>query len=144
MRDSEVYASIIYHGLQRIAQFDELTSHEFAKIYNGYGPDAWPKVMRKVLSWIFGMFPEVAGVHDVEYHFADGTRKGFQLTVKHWKANSSKMLNARYPLSSPSLYIHRAIAWTKLRLAMRAIAGKDAYIYYIEAHKKAVAKRKAV
>jgi hypothetical protein len=141
MRDSEVYASILFHGLKRCAQFDTLASSDFARIYNGYGPDAWPKGCIKTLTWIFGMFPEVAGVHDVDYYFSDGKRKGFELTVKRWKKNCSIMLNVRYPLSSPSLYIHRSIAWTKLLLARQAIAGSSAYQFYLKAHQNLIAKR---
>ena len=141
MRDSEVYASILFHGLKRLPIFDTLTSQEFARIYNGYGPDAWPKGMRAVLSWIFGMFPEISGEHDIGFYYSDGTRKGFDGTVRRWKQNCSIMLNARYPLSSPSLYIHRAVAWTKLLLARQAIAGSSAYQFYLKAHQNLIAKR---
>lgn len=131
MRDSEVFASIRYHKLKACEQFDSLSSMEFSRIYNGYGPDKWPSALRKVLTWIFGNFPEVAGVHDVDYYFSTGTRRGFEATIRRWKANASIMLGARYPLSSPSLYIHRAIAWGKLYLARKAISGEAAYKFYL-------------
>lgn len=121
-------------------EFETLTSEEFAHIYNGYGPDKWPSAMRKVLSWIFRNFPEVAGVHDVDYHFSTGTRKGFEATIRRWRDNASIMLNARYPLSSPSLYLHRACAWGKLYLARKAISGESAYKFYLQAALKRIAK----
>lgn len=139
MRDSEVFASIQYHKLQRLPVFDTLTSQEFAKIYNGYGPDKWPSAMRAVISWIFGMFPEVSGEHDIGFFYSDGTRKGFEATIKRWKKNSSIMLNVRYPMSSPSLYIHRAVAWGKLYLARKAISGESAYKFYLQAALKRMA-----
>jgi hypothetical protein len=141
MRDSEVYASILFHGLKRNPIFDKLTSQQFAEIHNGFGPNAWHRYTRKALSWVFGMFPEISGVHDIDHFYSDGTKRGFDLTVKHWRQNTGIMLNARYPLSSPSLYVHRAVAWLKLRAAERAIASDTAYKFYLENYVNLLAKQ---
>jgi hypothetical protein len=140
MSDKDVFEAIKFYKLRACVEFYCMSEKSFARIYNGYGPDAWPNSMRSILTWIFGNFKEVAGVHDVEYYYSTGTRAGFNQTVKHWKQNSSIMLSVRYPMSSPSLWIHRAIAWTKLRIAMRAIAGKDAFRFYLDAYKNRIAK----
>lgn len=136
MNEKQVFESIKFHKLHVCAWFRLLTDKEFAYIYNGYGPDSWPKELRGALTWIFGNFKEVAGCHDVEFFFSQGTKQGFKTTVTHWKKNTSIMLNDRYPLSSPSLWVHRSIAWTKLYLARRAISGQSAYKFYIEAGKR--------
>jgi hypothetical protein len=140
MSDKDVFEAIKFYKLRRCSAFDRLSAKAFAKIYNGYGPDAWPSSMRAVLTWIFDNFKEVAGVHDVEYFLSDGTRSGFKKTVEHWKQNSSIMLGVKYPMTSPTLWIHRSVAWGKLYLARKAISGKAAYKFYVEAYKKACPK----
>jgi hypothetical protein len=140
MTEKQVFESIKFHRLRVCNQFYALTPQQFAKIYNGYGADSWRSSMRSALTWIFDNFEEVAGCHDVDFHHSDGTKTGFKRTIEHWKKNSSIMLSARYPMSSPTLWIHRAVAWTKLRLAMRAIAGKDAFRFYLDAYKNRIAK----
>lgn len=136
MTEKEVFESIKFHKLKRCAEFDILSTAAFARIYNGYGPDAWPASIRDAVTWVFGNFREIPGVHDVEFFYSDGTRSGFNETCRHWKANCSIMLEVRYPLSSPTLWIHRAVAWGKLRLAYKAISGTAAYRFYIRAGKK--------
>ena len=140
MTEERVFESIKFHKLRVCKEFWALSVTQFKKIYNGYGPDAWPKGMRAALSWVFDRAPEVAGSHDISFHFSDGTRDGFNRTVSDWKHNSSVMLNTNYPWSCPSLYIHRAIAWTKLRLACTAISGGEAYKFYLEAYARRVSK----
>jgi len=141
MSDRDVFESIKYHKLRVCPEFEKLTDKQFAKIYNGYGPDAWPKNARKALTWVFGNFKEVAGSHDITFYFSTGTRKGFNKSISDWKYNSSVMLNAKYPLSSPTLWGHRVVAWTKLRLACKAISGREAYGFYLDAYIKRTQKK---
>jgi hypothetical protein len=136
MTEKEVFESIKFHKLKRCKEFEQLTVKEFSKIYNGYGPDAWPTSMRGALTWVFGNFREVSGAHDIDFFFSDGTRSGFNATVRRWAQNSSIMLGARYPFSSPTLWIHRAVAWSKLYLARRAIGSASAYKFYVQAYKR--------
>jgi len=140
MTEKQVFESIKFHRLRVVNQFYALTPEKFCKIYNGYGADSWRSSMRSALTWIFDNFEEIAGAHDVDFHYSDGTKSGFKRTIEHWKKNSSTMLSARYPMSSPSLWIHRAVAWTKLRLAMRAIATPTAFKCYLDAYSRMVCK----
>ena len=139
MNEKMVFKSIRFYDLKVCKWFYGLTEKEFCKIYNGYGPDSWPSIIRDTLSWVFGMFPEISGAHDIDFYFSDGTRRGFNSSVLHWKQNASTMLSVRYPMSAPSLWIHRAIAWTKLYLARRAISSGSAFKFYLQAYKNRVA-----
>lgn len=136
MKEAEVFESIMYHKLRVCPEFKSLTLKKFKEIYNGYGPDKWPSVLRAIITWIFDLFPELAGSHDVSFHFSTGTRKGFEKTISDWKYNKSLLLNKQFPWSSPSLYFHRAAAWVKLTTAQKAVSGADAYKFYLEAYAK--------
>ena len=42
-------------------------------IFNGFGPEEWPEIIRCTLSWIFRAYPAAAAIHDLRYEFSDGT-----------------------------------------------------------------------
>ena len=116
-----VRKEILRLDLSRLPQFDALTDYEFAAIYNGYGPDSWPEAIRDAVTWIYRNWKTLAGVHDVDFHFSDGTRKGFLEATERWSINYSLALSDRYPMSKPWLYPARSWAWTKLCLSLRAL-----------------------
>lgn len=116
-----VRREVIRLNLSRPAVFDTLTASEFASIYNGYGPDSWPDGLRKAITWIYDNWTTLAGVHDVDFHFSDGTLTGWLEATARWEINASLALEARYPLRKPWLYPARLIAWAKLRASYRAL-----------------------
>jgi hypothetical protein len=117
--------------LKRIPEFDKLTDEEFISIFNYFGPDAFPDFLRETLTWIYQNFIELSAVHDIEFHFSDGTAEGFAMTLKHWSDNSSIMLNLRYPISKFWLLPFRCVAWTKLQLSYRVLKAYS-FKFYIE------------
>lgn len=108
-------------NLSRTLQFDALTNIDMAAIYNGYGPDSWPKEIRAAVTWIYRHWKTLALIHDVDFHFSDGTRRSYLEATARWSINYSLALSDRYPMTKPWLYPARAWAWTKLRLSLRAL-----------------------
>lgn len=116
-----VRASIIALDLSRPPVFDRLTDEQFAAIYNGYGPDDWPPAIRAAITHIYDRWLELAGVHDVDFNFSDGTVRGWREATARWSVNCSLMLDARYPLRKVWLWPVRTAAWLKLRASLRAL-----------------------
>lgn len=128
-----VRKAVIGLNLSRHPLFDQLTPAQFAAIYNGYGPDSWPAEIRAAVTWIYDNWTTIAGVHDVDFHLSDGTRKGWLEATARWEINISLALEARYPLSKPWLYPARVIAWLKLRAAYRALQ-VGSWCAWVDAH----------
>lgn len=128
-----VRREVIRLNLSRPPVFDTLTPAEFAAVYNGYGPDSWPTEIRAAVTWIYDNWEPIAGVHDVDFHLSDGTRKGWLEATARWEINISLALEARYPLSKPWLYPARVIAWLKLRAAYRALQ-VGSWCAWVDAH----------
>ena len=108
-------------NLSRPPHFDALTDIDLAKIYNGYGPDSWPAAIRAAVTWIYRHWKTLALIHDVDFHFSDGTRRSYLEATARWNINYSLALSDRYPMTKPWMYPARAWAWTKLRLSLRAL-----------------------
>ena len=131
----KLWESVIDKNLCRPPVFDVLSIKEFSLIYNGFGPDSWPAELRAVMSWVYRNFKDLASVHDVQFHFSNGTEDGYQLTLSYWRHNSSVLLDLRYPLTRPWLYPMRCVAWTKLRAAYRALQAFSRPVY-MAAHER--------
>ena len=114
-------ADVLRIDLSRSPRFDRLTEDEFAEIYNGYGPDSWPQSIRAAVTWIYRNFEPLAAVHDVDFHFSDGSKKGWLEATSRWAVNISLMLDDRYPISRWWTLPVRAYAWAKLRASWRAL-----------------------
>lgn len=134
-----VRREVIRFNLSRPLIFDLLTPAEFAAIYNGYGPDSWPASLRAAITWIYDNWTVLAGVHDVDFHFSDGTEKGWLEATARWGINASLALEARYPLRKPWLYPARVIAWLKLRASYRALQ-LGSWGAWVDAHARRVAR----
>ena len=121
MEVAAIRKEVVRLNLSRTPQFDALTDHELAVIYNGYGPDSWPVAIRDAVTWIYRHWTALALIHDVDFHFSDGTRRSYLEATARWAINYSLALSDRYPMTKPWLYPARAWAWTKLRLSLRAL-----------------------
>ena len=68
-------------------EFHALAAAALTKICNGYGPDKWSDAGRKVLTVIYRKYPCSAAIHDVRYHYSDGTQAGRQIADDEFGAN---------------------------------------------------------
>lgn len=116
-----VRKEVLRLNLSRSESFDKLSKAQFAAIYNGYGPDSWPDKLRSAITAIYDNWEPLAAVHDVDFHFSDGTRKVWLEATARWGINASLALSDRYPMRKPWLWPARAIAWAKLRASYRAL-----------------------
>lgn len=117
----EARAEIVRLCLWRPVAFDTMPADVMARVINGFGPDAWPEWMRDALDWVFWDFAALAVIHDVQFYLSDGTRRGFNETLRFWELNSKILLADRYPLRNVRLWPARAVAWMKLRASLRAL-----------------------
>ena len=122
----EIRFAIRMYGMSAPAQLFNASADDLAGVFNGCGPDAWPQTMRSKLTWVYRNFPEMIAVHDWRFMFSDGNLDTLRKVNDEFLANGKIKLNALYPLSKPWLYVHRAIAWTKITIAYNALlAGSD-------------------
>ena len=110
------------------AVFVEMTPEKLADIANGYGPEAWGKELRKIVSWVFRKYPIPAAIHDVRYEFSDGR----ELTRKAADAEFSANLRLVWLHNYGSWRWVNPMAWFdlwKINTAARltAAAGRGAW-----------------
>lgn len=118
---ARVRREVLRLRLERPAAYDGLTDAELTAIWNGFGPDSWPQAAREALTAFFAHFQPVAQVHDVEFHFSDGTESGWLWSLERWRRNTAKVLDDRWPLTRPTLWRERLRAWLRMRAAYRAL-----------------------
>lgn len=104
-------------GLKRPPWFDFLSLDEIRGVYNGYGPDSWPKALRAVMTWIYRNFRELAVIHDLQFDRSLGTEAGWRETQDFWRHNCSLLLSDVYPMRRVWAWPARSVAWTKLQLS---------------------------
>lgn len=129
--EQKVYDEVKRLNLHRLPVFDTLTIEEFDFAYNGYGPDAWPAVLRGAVTWIYRNFKPLAAVHDVDFVYSNGTEEGFNDATNRWQLNSKVLLNDRYPKRKFWLLPIRAYAWCKLKLSYIALK-KYSFEFYVD------------
>ncbi len=108
-------------GMNCCDEFYDLPLAELTRICNGYGPDRWPDSIRKVLTWVFRNFPEVAAEHDVRYEFSNGSKLEWREADAAFAYNLKIKREKLYPLNRPWLWGHRAVATIKCQAAVSAL-----------------------
>ncbi len=78
---------------------------ELAKIYNGLGPDSFPRWLRAVLTDFNPLLRPVAYIHDIEWHEADGSREAFDASNKRWKRNGYRVAQVEFRAWDPRRYL---------------------------------------
>lgn len=121
-RCEEIRFAIRAYGMSASQQLLNASADDLAAVFNGCGPDAWPRSIRKKLTWVYRNYPETIGNHDWRFMFSDGRSDTLEMVNREFLSNGMIKLNALYPLSKPWLYIHRAWAWNKLHIAHLALA----------------------
>lgn len=94
----------------------ELFNEEaLSEIYNGIGPDRFPKILRDALSALHPTLLPCALIHDVQYHIG-GTYEDFTIANKMFGDNGKKMAYYRYGWYDPRRYLvaHKAQIFAEL------------------------------
>ncbi len=72
----KIRADALLLQLKAPAIFWELSDQQLMQICNGYGNDSMWTKLRYALTWVYRNYPAAAAIHDVEYHFSDGSEFG--------------------------------------------------------------------
>lgn len=88
---------------------------DLAEIYNGIGPDRFPKILREALSALHPTLLPCALIHDVQYHIG-GSYEDFTIANKMFGDNGKKMAYYRYCWYDPRRYLvaHKARIFAEL------------------------------
>lgn len=94
-------------GREILTWFSE---EDIAEIYNGIGPDRFPKWLRDIITEANGLFEPAALIHDVRYHIG-GTFEDFTAANKEFRENCYTLVKAVYGWYDPRRYKWRFRAW---------------------------------
>jgi len=122
-------------NLKRSARFDCLAKEDWAKVWNGWGPDSWPYVLRAVITWMERYLEVVAGPHDEWYDQSDGTPETWRIVMDQWTSNTHLALNDKFPMSAWYLWPMRAATWVKAKAAI-ALLEKWSFSAWVSAFKR--------
>ena len=106
-------------------------------ICNGFGSDAFPENLRKVLDWVYRNYKEIAAIHDVDYELSDGTEEQRKIADDRFLKNGLIMWQDIYGWSrwiNPVAIYSRHKIYTAHRL-LRAF-GKGAWLASYERKKE--------
>lgn len=95
------------HRLEGREVIGKYNTQELCSIYNGIGPDAFPKWLRNGISALNPSLAVVAFIHDIEWHESDGSQEGFKASNDRFRKNGILMADAEYPWYSPRRYLVR-------------------------------------
>lgn len=96
--------------LENVEILDKYSFLDVFKIYNGIGPDRFPKALREFLNTLHPTLQVVALIHDIEYH-EGGTRKQFTESNDRFCRNGKTAAFAEYSWYDPRRYL----VWYKAR-----------------------------
>lgn len=96
--------------LENVEILDKYSFLDVFKIYNGIGPDRFPKALREFLNTLHPTLQVVALIHDIEYH-EGGTRKQFTESNDRFYRNGKTAAFAEYSWYDPRRYL----VWNKAR-----------------------------
>ena len=104
------------YGLDNRWIADKYSDEQLAGIYNGLGPDSFPRWLRAVLTDLNPLLRPVAFVHDIEWHESDGSVEAFKASNDRFRANGFKVADADHPLWSLRRWMvrHQAAKFARL------------------------------
>ena len=91
------------------------TVDSLSEIYNGIGPDRFPKILRDALSALHPSLLPCALIHDVQYHIG-GDYEDFTFANKMFGKNGKRMAYYKYGWYDPRRYLvaHKARVFAEL------------------------------
>lgn len=107
-------------------------------VYNGAGPDSWVPAAREILTKAMSLFAPAVLIHDAQYTESNGSREGFEETVRCWTVNTRKIFDAEFPLWTLKMLkrayrVERAYWWGVMKTSNAAIATERAFEAYCSA-----------
>lgn len=96
--------------LENVEILDKYSFLDVFKIYNGIGPDRFPKALREFLNTLHPTLQVVALIHDIEYH-EGGTREQFTASNERFYRNGKTAAFDAYSWYDPRRYL----VWNKAR-----------------------------
>ena len=109
---------IKFYKLSAPVELLNLTDAELLAICNGWGPDSWPRQLRKALTKLAGAYAVLHVPHDVRYEFKLGGR---EVADREFYDNALRIWRVRWGWQRwirPAAIAERA----KLYLCYRALA----------------------
>ena len=97
-------------NLKGRAILNKFTIEQIRQIYNGLGPDRFPRWLREIVTLANGLFEPAALIHDVRYHIG-GTKEDFTAANDEFRENCYTLVNAAYSWYDPRRYTWRFRAW---------------------------------
>ena len=93
------------YGLEDREILSKYPMTRLAQIYNGVGPDAFPKWLRGFVTALHPSLAAVAFIHDVEWHESDGTDETLKATNDRSREHGYRAAKAEYGWYNPRRYI---------------------------------------
>ena len=90
---------------------------------------------REILTKAMSLFSPAVLIHDAQYTESNGSREGFEETVRFWVVNTRKIFDAEFPLWTLKMLkrayrVERAYWWGVMKASNAAIATETAFEAY--------------
>ena len=124
------------YDLEGAEILEKYTNSALARdVYNGAGPDSWVSAAREILTKAMSLFSPAVLIHDAQYTESNGSREGFEETVRFWVVNTRKIFDAEFPLWTLKMLkrtyrVERAYWWGVMKTSNAAIATETAFEAY--------------
>lgn len=105
-----------------------------AVMYNGAGPDWLPASVRSALTKKLAWAEAAFLIHDVDFHFSDGTAESFAAANDRLEHNCLTLANVTHPMGDSS-HLQRAEARTEALIVGEACR-RFGWKAWLEAHEK--------
>lgn len=83
----------------------ENSDEDILSIVNGIGPEWFPPVLRKAIDEFNPSLVVAAMIHDLEWHFGDGTKEHFDASNARFRRNGYRVAMNKYAWYSPRRYL---------------------------------------
>lgn len=90
-------------------------------VVNGIGPGWFPKPIRKLINKLNPSLVPVSMIHDLDWHFADGTEEHFKASNMRFRRNGYKIADYKYPWYNHHRYIVRFQSWEFSRVCSKIL-----------------------
>lgn len=83
----------------------EKTDEDILSVINGIGPEWFPPILRKTIDEFNPSLVVAAMIHDLEWHFGDGTKEHFDASNARFRRNGYRVAMNKYAWYSPRRYL---------------------------------------